>query len=268
MVTGWAWQRWPMTSATHSYRRFVALGDSFTEGLDDPTADGGFRGWADRFAERLAVVQPEVRYANLAVRGKKIDQVVSEQLPVALTFDPDLVSFAAGVNDVLRPKVDISHVADQIEASVVQLRAAGADVLLTCVGDPSRRSAVLGRLADRIDAYDGHLRRIATAHGCLVMDFWGVAVFDDDRCWSVDRLHLSPVGHDRVARAAAELVGIGDDSWRELLPPAPRPPWLVRRRRDIEWGISHLGPWIGRRLRGRSSGDDVAPKRPTLEEVS
>lgn len=249
------------------YGRFVAVGDSFTEGLDDPNPDGTFRGWADRFAELLSTRDPGLLYANLAVRGKKIDQVVDEQVPAALALQPDLVSLAAGVNDVLRPKVDISHIADQIEASVVELRAAGADVMLTCVGDPSARSALFGTLAGRIATYDDHLRRIGATHGCVVMDFWGVEVFDDERCWSVDRLHLSEIGHERVARAAADFLGFGDDSWRELLPPAARTSWLVRRRRDGEWAVSHLGPWLGRRLRGTSSGDAMSAKRMQLTPV-
>ena len=62
---------------------FVALGDSFTEGLGDPHPDGtGYRGWADRFAERLAASRPGLRYANLAVRGKVVADVAADQIPV------------------------------------------------------------------------------------------------------------------------------------------------------------------------------------------
>ena len=41
----------------HPWRRYVALGDSFTEGIGDPEPEspGGYRGWADRVAETLAV---------------------------------------------------------------------------------------------------------------------------------------------------------------------------------------------------------------------
>jgi lysophospholipase L1-like esterase len=250
-----------------TYARFVAIGDSYTEGLDDPGPDGSFRGWADRFAGILAAANPATEYANLAIRGKRIDQVVAEQLPAAIALRPDLVSVAAGVNDVLRPKVDIEHVADQLEQSVIAIRNTGADVLLTCVGDPSRRSAVMARLASRLVEYDEHVRRIAREHEAMVMDFWGVALFDDERCWSIDRLHLSTIGHQRVALAAAELVGLGDDSWREVLPPTQPKPWLIRRRADVEWTIAYLGPWVGRRLRGTSSGDNVTAKRPQLQQV-
>src|SRR5579875_2532740 len=86
--------------------KFVALGDSFTEGLEDPDPRGGYRGWADRFAEMLAITHPGLRYANLAVRGKMLGEVVTDQLPVALTMAPALVSVAAGGNDLLRPSAD------------------------------------------------------------------------------------------------------------------------------------------------------------------
>jgi lysophospholipase L1-like esterase len=62
---------------------FVAIGDSFTEGLNDAAPGGGFRGWADRLAGLLAAEYPGLRYANLAVRGKLLRQIVAEQVPAA-----------------------------------------------------------------------------------------------------------------------------------------------------------------------------------------
>src|SRR5919112_6799024 len=70
-------------------RTFVALGDSFTEGLDDLAEDGGYRGWADRLAERFAAVDSSVQYANLALRGRKVGQIVGEQVPRALDMRPE-----------------------------------------------------------------------------------------------------------------------------------------------------------------------------------
>src|ERR1700677_4151624 len=60
--------RWCLMSA---FERYVAIGDSATEGLGDPVGPGGFRGWADRLAERLAKTNPTVQYANVAVRGRR-----------------------------------------------------------------------------------------------------------------------------------------------------------------------------------------------------
>ena len=62
-----------MSDAAHPWRRYVATGDSFTEGLSDPAGDGDhWRGWADRLAESLArLAGPDAgfEYANLAIRA-------------------------------------------------------------------------------------------------------------------------------------------------------------------------------------------------------
>ena len=91
---------------THGpFTSFVALGDSFTEGMSDGLPDGGYRGWADLLAGRLAARSPGFRYANLAVRGKLIDQIVDEQVGPVEAMDADLVTLVGGLNDVLRPRV-------------------------------------------------------------------------------------------------------------------------------------------------------------------
>ena len=118
-------------------RSYVALGDSFTEGLDDLTAaDGGYRGWADRFAEHLADLQPGLRYANLAVRGKVLQEVADEQLPQAIAMRPDLVSIAAGGNDMLRPGADPDLLAESFDAVILELQQAGLPVLMFTGFDP------------------------------------------------------------------------------------------------------------------------------------
>jgi hypothetical protein len=58
-----------------TYSSFVAVGDSFTEGMSDWRADGSPRGWADLVAARLALDTPGFRYANLAVRGNLVRQI-------------------------------------------------------------------------------------------------------------------------------------------------------------------------------------------------
>ena len=93
----------PESNAPPGIDTFVAIGDSFTEGLNDPAPGGGFRGWADLVAGALAAQRPGLfRYANLAIRGKLLGQVVAEQVPRAVELAPDLVSLAAGGNDILR----------------------------------------------------------------------------------------------------------------------------------------------------------------------
>lgn len=250
------------------YRRYVALGDSFTEGLNDELGpDGRHRGWADRFALQLTQVEPELMYANLAVRGKLISQVVNEQVPAAIALEPDLVTFAAGVNDALRRHFNLDDVVDHLRRGVGSLRESGATVILFAFGDPSRRSRVMGSVADRLWAYNRATRAVAREQGALLVDFWGAAVFDDDRFWSPDRLHLSPDGHHLAAQAALEAVGANDDRWRTPQPSRPPASAFVRIRGHSRWAAAHLAPWVGRRVRGVSSGDGIDPKRPTLEPI-
>jgi hypothetical protein len=175
----------------------------------------------------------------------------------------DLVSFGAGVNDTLRRSYDPGRTASAIERAVRQLRGTGSDVMLFTWGDPSRRSSVMGRVRERIRVLNRATRAIADVYGCYLVDFWGVAVFDEDRHWDEDRLHLSPSGHRMAQALALQALGLGDDRWR-----TPRPSERIDRvaaiGADLAWARGHFGPWIARRLAGRSSGDGVEAKRPAL----
>jgi lysophospholipase L1-like esterase len=250
-----------------SWDSFVALGDSFTEGLDDPSGDGGYRGWADRVAESLADQQPGFRYANLAVRGRLLGDVVRDQVPAAVEMRPALVSLFGGVNDILRPRVDLALLGLQLEDAVRRLRESGAEVLLFVGVDPSRRSRLMQRLMPRIHALNEIVETTASVYGCRVASLWQAEVFDDERLWSPDRLHLSSEGHRRVAGAVLESLGYGDDSWREPLPVtgANGPPSRTQAlREDARWVRQHFGPWLARRVQGKSSGDGISAKRPDL----
>ncbi|KAA5829534.1 SGNH/GDSL hydrolase family protein [Saccharopolyspora hirsuta] len=246
---------------------FVALGDSFTEGLADAGPDGAFRGWADRLAEHLAAHDPDLRYANLAVRGKLVRQIVDDQVPKAIALRPALVSFTAGGNNIIRPGSDPDEVAQIFEGAVAQLRAAGIDVLIG-TGFDTAETPVLRHVRGKVGTYNSHLRAIADRHGCYVLDLWSMHVLRDSRAWSADRLHLSAEGHRRVALRACEALGVAtDEDWREPWPAAPEASWRDQRAEDIRWAREYLAPWIGRRLRGVSSGDGREPKRPQLEKL-
>lgn len=248
-------------------RSFVAIGDSFTEGLDDPSDDGRFRGWADRTAEILARHHPGFTYANLAIRGRKLHQIVDEQVPRAIELAPDLISLAGGTNDVLRPKVDIDRLAMTFDAAVRDLRASGARVLLFQSVDPTPRSRLIGSTLSRIKALTRIVERTAERYDCYLVRLWDEQVFAHPEVWSEDRLHLSSQGHTRVAGAVLETLGWGDHWWAEGLGPVEPIRWGSKVAGDVQWARRHLGPWIGRRLRGVSSGDSIEPKRPDLERL-
>lgn len=265
------------------WRRYVAIGDSFTEGLWDvpgaaPPApgalpDGPCRGWADLLAAHLAeraagAGDGPVRYANLAVRGRLLGRILAEQLPVALDLRPDLVSVVGGGNDLLRPGADPDALAAMLEQGVARARAAGADVLLA-TGFDTRHSPVIRRTRARTAVFNAHIWSIAQRHGAYVVDMWGMRSLHDWRMWAADRIHLTTEGHRRVAQAALVALGLAPDdpAWDDPLAPLPPLPRAARARADAEWLRGYAVPWATRRLRRRSSGDGRAPKRPALEPV-
>ncbi|MGI5163599.1 SGNH/GDSL hydrolase family protein [Spirillospora sp. CA-253888] len=244
---------------------YVALGDSFTEGMNDPYPgqDDVFRGWADRLAEHLAAGHPGLQYANLAVRGKLLHQIVADQVPVAVELNPDLVTLCAGGNDIIRPGSDPDALAVEFDGAVRRLRATGARVVLF-TGFDTRGLRSGHRIRGRAATYNMHLRAIADRRGCTVVDLWSMPIFNDPRAWYEDRLHLSSEGHRRLALRVAEVLGVpAEGDWREPWPPVDPVPWLELRREDVHWARTYLLPWVARRARGRSSGDGREPKRPT-----
>ena len=249
------------------FRSYVALGDSFTEGMSDALPDGTYRGWADLLARRLAERRAGFRYANLAVRGKLIDQIAADQVPVAAAMGADLVTLVGGLNDVLRPRCDLDAVCDALERSVAALAPACGRLVL--MRTPGRRGPVLERYRPRMERLFSFVDELAERHGALVIDLFESRAIGDPRMWADDRLHLTPEGHRRVAEAVWQGLGHPPTfDWDEPLPVSSPARWAARRGADLRFAREHLLPWIGRRLTGRSSGDGRAPKRPDLLPLS
>jgi lysophospholipase L1-like esterase len=256
------------SDTTHTtYRSFAALGDSFTEGMSDLLPDGSYRGWADLLAARLAALPrpagEDFRYANLAVRGKLIAQIVDDQVGLAAAMRADLVTLVGGLNDVLRPGCDVDAVCARLEDAVGRLAPACGRLVL--MRSPARRGPVATRVLPRMEQLYGFIDGLAARHGAVVVDLYGAEVLGDPRLWGDDRLHLTAEGHERVAEAVWQALGLPPEAdWTAPLPPALRPGWAARRTADLRFTRRHLLPWIGRRLTGRSSGDGRPAKRPDL----
>lgn len=249
------------------YARYVALGDSQTEGLNDGDELTGYRGWADRLAERMAAVNPSVQYANLAIRGKLAGQVRYEQLDAALSLRPDVATVVAGLNDVLRPRVDMAEVVADLDATFAALVGIGATVATLTFPDPGKVAPAAKRLLPRVLTLNEGIRSSAARHGVLVAETYDVEVCADPRIWSPDRIHASPLGHDRISHLMGHALGLADDSWRLPLPPVPARTRRQRARAEYDFYRAFALPWIGRRIRGVSSGDGRSPKRPELLPV-
>lgn len=241
----------------------VALGDSFTEGMSDLRPDGSYRGWADQLAARLAARSPGFRYANLAVRGKLLGQIVDDQVAPAAAMRADVVTFVGGLNDVLRPRIDMDRVRALLDRAVGALAPGCGRLVL--MHSPGRHGPLLDAGRPRMEELYAHLDALAARHGAVVVDLYGAPVLGDPRLWDADRLHLTAEGHRRVAEAVWQALGLpAEEDWRAPLPPAAPPGWGDRRAADLRFARRHLAPWIGRRLTGRSSGDGRPAKRPEL----
>lgn len=243
--------------------RYVALGDSFTEGVGDwdESRPNGVRGWADRVAEQLMLADDSWGYANLAIRGKKLHQVLAEQVDAAVALQPTLVTIYAGGNDILRPKVDIDALVNAYDAGIATLRASGAAVLVF-TGFDSGRAPVFGATRGRTALYNELVREAVDRRGAELVDYWRMKELQDERYWDIDRLHMSPAGHMLTAKKVLEVLRRTDAIDLPELDALPARTRVDQLRRDAQWAREYLGPWVGRRLRGVSSGDNLSPKYP------
>jgi lysophospholipase L1-like esterase len=242
------------------YTRFIALGDSMTEGMNDEVVDGKYRGWADRVADGLAKNQPGFTYLNLAIRGKLLNQVVTDQIPSALKFiegRQTLVSFHAGANDVLRPTYDPQFSLAQYEKGIKELTDAGATVIIFTVVDKVEGKGKIAKLwHERFSAFNDHVRVVASKYPTILFEGKKAEFLNTQSFLSSDRLHMNSEGHRRLANAVLEGLGYEfDPNWNRNIPLDNGKKISIKPLSNITWVITFLIPWIWRRLRGKSSGD-------------
>jgi lysophospholipase L1-like esterase len=250
------------------FARYVALGDSTTEGLNDPLGADAFRGWSHRLAEHLVDGGHPLAYANLAVRGLTAPAIRATQLAPALAMAPDLCTVVAGVNDLLRPRFDAEVVGAEVRAMIAALRARGATVLTFTMPDMVRVNPWARLIRGRLRRLNEQLRRTCLETGALLLDLESNPVAQDPRLWDEDRLHANALGHQRIAAALAHTLGLpGFAEALEALPPAPPAGLRARLAAEWRWTRGHFAPWAARRLAGGSSSAGRRPKRPDLRPL-
>jgi lysophospholipase L1-like esterase len=245
--------------------RYVAIGDSFTEGVGDELPDGSVRGWADLVAAGLAAVgdQP-VRYANLAVRGRLLAPIVTDQLPAALALSPTLLTLNGGGNDMMRPGCDETRLVELTEQAVRRCVDAGVQLVLISGADPTDRLP-LGPVVHRRGAgLTARLAELADRHGVVFVDVFNDPEIRRPAYWSPDRLHLGPAGHRRVAGLV--LVALGHTVAAHVVDPGPAATRDVRA--EARYYREHVLPWLLRRVLRRSSGAGRAGKHLDWVEVT
>jgi hypothetical protein len=165
---------------------------------------------------------------------------------------------------VLRPRVDPDAVADSLARMMAALRAGGATVLTITVPDAGAVNPIARPLRRRVLWLNDAIRDAAARTGTLVCDVAVHPVAADPRMWSPDRLHANSLGHERIAAGLGQTLGLpgSSSSWQSPLPAALVPSTRSALAAELIWGRRYLLPWLGRRLRGASSGDSITAKRP------
>ncbi|MFJ8200670.1 SGNH/GDSL hydrolase family protein [Streptomyces sp. NPDC096152] len=238
--------------------RFVALGDSLTEGVGDPAGDG-WRGWAALLAGGLA--RTPVEFTNLARSGAQTRDVRERQLPAGLALRPDLVSVVVGVNDTLRCTFDIHAVAARLDQVYAAFTARGAVLLTACLPDPGAMLGLpgaLGRpLARRQRAVNAVVHALSDRYGAVHLHAAEGEWLGDRAMWSADRLHPGERGHRQLAvRFHALLAGAGLATGTA---PSPEPELPAPTRAASLWWLATAGTgWMARRC------TDLLPQLLTL----
>ncbi len=243
--------------------RFVAIGDSFTEGVGDwdDRYPNGVRGWADRVARQLGKSDPETTYANFALRSRVLDDVIEHQLDRAIALNPTLVSFFAGGNDILQVRIDMEDVLGRYEACVEKLAATGARVILFTSYD-LRLSPLLEPLRIRNNQFNRRVREVALAHDALLVDHWAMREYAHPRMWEPDRLHMSRHGHRYLAAAVLHTLEIDHTITLRDLGSIPQRDFREMLTDEWDWWNGWVRPALGRRWRNAPEGYGLRPKWP------
>lgn len=240
--------------------RYVAIGDSFTEGMGDELPDGSPRGWADRVAAGLAATgaDGEVRYANLAVRGRLLEPIVTDQLETALALSPapTMITLNGGGNDMMRAGTDTSRLVALTERAIERCTAAGVRLVLLSGPDPGDRLPFGKVMRRRGELLTAAVTELAARHGLLLVDVFRDVEIRRAPYWSADRLHLNTAGHQRVAGLV--LTALGHPTTAHVVDPGPAEGRRVLS--EAKYYREHVLPWLQRRVLGRSSGDDRTGK--------
>jgi lysophospholipase L1-like esterase len=252
------------------FTRFVALGDSQTEGLWDGDDDTGLSGFADRLAVEIDGFYPGLAYANLAVRGHRIGDVLAGQLPQALSMRPDLVTVCIGMNDVTRPGRSFDRALTDLDRIYAQLADSGATVVTTTFPDITQILPVGRLLRKRVVHINAAIAGAADRYGFRLVDLHSAPSMREPQTWSPDRVHGSARGHGLFAAAAAEALGLPGSNHDWAHASGPELPQSLRARMYSQalWTQNMLMPWVWRHLRGRSAGAGRSARRPTLMSLS
>ncbi|TLS40091.1 SGNH/GDSL hydrolase family protein [Streptomyces montanus] len=240
--------------------RFVALGDSLTEGVGDPVGDG-WRGWAALLADGLAPADAPVEFTNFAVSGAQTRDVLERQTPAALAVRPDVASVVIGVNDTLRCTFDIHALTARLDKVYAAFRAENVVLLTVCLPDPGSMLGLPGAmakpLARRQRAVNTVVHALSERHGALHLHAAEGEWLKDRAMWSADRLHPGERGHRQLALRFHSVLA--EEGIATGVAPSPDPEFPVPTRlASLRWLATAGTGWVARRC------TDLLPQLLTL----
>ncbi|WP_082187231.1 SGNH/GDSL hydrolase family protein [Bacillus cereus] len=182
------------------WKRFVAIGDSFTEGIGDEVEEIALKSWVDHFVQ-LCV--NDIEYANFAKRGLVTKEIRSQQLEKALTFNPDLVSLIAGANDVLKGRWNHKAYKNDMEFMIDTLSKTDADIMIASLPDFTVRLPFSSEkkqvLKEQLLEANEIILSLSREYKLHHVDFWNHHLVNDNTLWSTDLIHPNSKGYVKVA---------------------------------------------------------------------
>lgn len=249
--------------AKYLYRSYIAIGDSLTEGLGDfDFAVSRFGcGWADRLAELLARSAHEAgesfKYANFALRGSSMFDILTAQLEDAIALKPDLVTIMAGANDFMRSKKTHPQLKALLRGAIVRLRNEGVHVVVANTVNPTH-VPLFRPILHKARKMSELINSVADEYQVPILDIFQIKEFRHLELWCDDRVHFSGHGHIKIANHAASLLSLEHGYEEQSLDEIVGPDRSLRAK--LAWVIRDVMPYVARRIKGVTSGDGLEPK--------
>ncbi|MBA3944161.1 MAG: SGNH/GDSL hydrolase family protein [Herpetosiphonaceae bacterium] len=190
--------------------RFVAIGDSLTEGIWDWGQGDCHAGFAYVLADQLRQQEPGLEFHNLGAGGARTADVLQKQVNQAIQLKPDILTLLVGANDVpATPEPLFRQQYDQLIA-----RINGGVKGLVLVGNIPNAAQLLPEqwvpyqslLAERVQVMNATIMQATQRYGIALVDLYSHPATADRRNVSKDGLHPNPRGYRLLAQAFADVL--------------------------------------------------------------
>ena len=187
--------------------RYLALGDSLTQGVGAPDEQTG--AFPALLAERWRADGCEVELQNAGISGYTAGQILAEQVPQIESFGPTIVTFQAGGNDIANG-VPIDEYRENVKTVLDSATASGARVIVLAQNEWFRSPVGVDYGEDvpaQRAAYDEVLIEETSAHGAEFVDLRPLyAEQADQGQWVEDGIHPTPEAYEAWAALLTDAV--------------------------------------------------------------